>query len=60
MLERLDAIEPANKKAFASYVARESGILLNTTPSLTYRSSACTSTSASFSMCCTSSMNTST
>ncbi|MBS6217178.1 MAG: glycogen/starch/alpha-glucan phosphorylase [Clostridiales bacterium] len=30
VLERLDAIKQANKKAFASYVARESGILLNT------------------------------
>ena len=30
VLERLDAIKQANKKAFASYVARESGIILNT------------------------------
>ena len=30
VLERLAAIKQANKKAFASYVARESGIILNT------------------------------
>ena len=47
VLKKLNEIKLANKKEFANYLAKSTGQVIDPTPSLTARSSGCTSTSVS-------------